>query len=188
MSHLGNWEIAARLLKQQKKDLQILLYMGVKEKEGVEKMQKEELRRAGVTIIGADQDGGSPFSAVEGIRFLQSGGLVSMAGDIVWRSDQRTVRVRFLGHKVYLPAAPYIFASVSGAPLFVFFAFRTGNNSYHFTLSDPITIRSVARRDRDDAIAEAAQQYADLLELALREHPYEWFHFDRFLGNRSETS
>ncbi len=188
MSHLGNWEIAARLLKQQKKDLQMLLYMGIKEKEGVEHMQKEELRRAGVTIIGVDQDGGSPFSAVEGIRFLQSGGLVSMAGDIVWRRDQRMVRVRFLGHEVDLPAAPYIFASVSGAPLFVFFAFRTGHNSYHFTLSDPITIRSVPRRERGEAIAEAAQQYADLLEQALREHPFAWFHFDRFLGNRSEVS
>ena len=97
MSHLGNWEMAATLLKQQRDDLQLLLYMGVKEKEGVERMQKDDLRRSGVTIIGADQEGGSPFAAVEGIRFLQSGGLVSMAGDIVWRSDQRKVRVSFLG-------------------------------------------------------------------------------------------
>jgi len=93
MSHLGNWEMAARLLRQQKEDLQLLLYMGVKEKEGVERMQKEDLRRAGVRIIGVDQEGGSPFAAVEGIRFLQSGGIVSMTGDIVWRSDQRKTAI-----------------------------------------------------------------------------------------------
>lgn len=181
MSHLGNWEMAARLLRQQKEDLRLLLYMGVKEKEGVERVQKEDLRRAGVTIIGVDQEGGSPFAAVEGIRFLQSGGIVSMTGDIVWRSDQRKVRVRFLGHDAYLPEAPYIFALVSGAPLFVFFAFRTGKNRYRFTLSDPIAIRPHARQDRDRAIGEAAQQYADLLEKRLREHPFEWYHFERFL-------
>lgn len=181
MSHLGNWEMAATLLKQQRDDLQLLLYMGVKEKEGVERMQKNDLRRSGVTIIGADQENSSPFTAVEGIRFLQSGGLVSMAGDIVWRSDQRKVRVTFLGHDAYLPEAPFIFALVSGAPLLVFFAFRTGKNSYHFTLSDPISIQSTSRGDRPEAIARAAQQYADLLEQALRQHPFEWYHFDRFI-------
>jgi len=181
MSHLGNWEMAASLLRRQKEDLKLLLYMGVKEKEGVERMQKQDLRSAGVTIIGADQEGGSPFSAVEGIRFLQGGGLVSMTGDILWRTDQRKVRVSFLGRTAFLPEAPYVFALVSGAPLFAFFAFRTGTNSYRFTASGPIEVRSRSREDRDDVIARAAQQYADLLEENLRRHPFEWYHFDRFI-------
>jgi predicted LPLAT superfamily acyltransferase len=181
MSHLGNWEMAATLLKKQRKDLQLLLYMGVKEKEGVERMQKDDLRRSGVRIIGVDHEDSSPFSAVEGIRFLRAGGLVSMAGDIVWRGDQRKIRVTFLGRDAYLPEAPFIFGLVSGAPIFVFFAFRTGKNSYHFTLSEPIALQSVSRRDRDEAIARAAQQYADLLAESLRQHPFEWYHFDRFI-------
>ncbi|GAB6193516.1 LpxL/LpxP family acyltransferase [Desulfocastanea catecholica] len=181
MSHLGNWEMAATLLKQQEKDLQLLLYMGRKEKEGVERVQKEQLRRSGITIIAADKENSSPFTAVEGIRFLQSGGLVSMAGDMVWRSDQRKVRVTFLGHDAYLPEAPFIFALVSGAPLLVFFVFRAGEGRYHFTLSEPIAIRPASRQARPQAIARAAQQYADLLEQSLRRHPFEWYHFDRFI-------
>ena len=186
MSHLGNWEIAATLLKQLGDDVQLLLYMGVKEKEGIERLQKDELRRSGVTIIGADQHSNSPFSAVAGIRFLQAGGLVSMAGDVVWRDDQRRVRVRFLDHDAYLPEAPFVFALVSGAPLLVFFAFRTGRNRYRFTLSDPIAIQPASRRDRAEAIARAAQQYADLLEQSLRQHPFEWYHFDRFIHDEPE--
>lgn len=181
MSHLGNWEMAATLLKKKRQNLQLLLYMGVKEKEGVERMQKDNLRRSGVKIIGVDQEDSSPFSAVEGIRFLRSGGLVSMAGDIVWRSDQRKVRVTFLGHDAYLPEAPFVFSLVSGAPLFAFFAFRNGKNSYTFTLSEPIPIQPTSRNDRAGAISIAAQQYADLLEEALRQHPFEWYHFDRFI-------
>ncbi len=181
MSHLGNWEMAATMLKQIRSDLRLLLYMGVKEKEGVERLQKEDLRRAGVTIIGVDQQDNSPFTAVEGIKFLREGGLVSMTGDIVWRQDQRKVRVDFLGHHAHLPEAPYIFSLVSGAPLFAFFAFRTGKNSYHVTLKGPIPIPPHSRNDRAEAIAGAAQQYANLLEQSLRWHPYEWYHFDRFI-------
>jgi predicted LPLAT superfamily acyltransferase len=181
MSHLGNWEMAATLLKQEKDDLQLLLYMGRKEKEGVERMQKDDLRRSGITIIAADKESNSPFTAVEGIRFLQSGGLVSMAGDIVWRSDQRKVRVTFLGHDAYLPEAPFIFALVSGAPLLVFFVFRTDESCYHFILSEPIAIQPASRQARSEAIARAAQQYAYLLEQSLRQHPFEWYHFDRFI-------
>jgi predicted LPLAT superfamily acyltransferase len=181
MSHLGNWEMAAALLKRQRPDLRLLLYMGVKEKEGVERLQKDELRRSGVRIIAVDQGDGSPLAAVEGLRFLRAGGVVSMAGDIVWRGDQRRIRVAFLGQDAYLPEAPFVFALVSGAPLLVFFAFRTGQNRYHFTLSEPIVLRAACRRERGDAIARAAQQYADLLAESLRQHPFEWYHFDRFI-------
>ncbi|WP_028584017.1 lysophospholipid acyltransferase family protein [Desulfogranum mediterraneum] len=181
MSHLGNWEMAAALLKQQRGDLQLLLYMGVKEQEGVERCQKEELRRAGVTIIGVEQGSDAPMSGVEAIRCLQAGGLVSMAGDQLWREEQRRVEVSFLGHRAFLPQAPFVFALVAGAPLLPFFAFRQGDNHYHFSLAEPITIERVARGERDQAISRAAQEYADLLAATLRRHPFEWYHFERFL-------
>ncbi len=181
MSHLGNWELAAHLLKQRHPGLQMLLYMGKKEKEGIERMQKEGLRQAGVRIIGVEQDQASPLAAVEGIRLLGNGGLVSMTGDVVWHRDQRTVQVPFLGHGIRLPVAPYVFSLVSGAPILVFFAFRTGRGQYHFTLSDPIHVRPAGRDDREQAIARAAGQYAALLETALRAHPLQWYHFRRFL-------
>ncbi len=185
MSHLGNWEMAAQLLKKQKGDLKMLLYMGIKEKEGVEAIQKEELRRAGITIIGVEQEGGSPFAAIEGIRCLRNGGLVSMTGDILWQKEQRWVKANFLGHEIRLPEAPYVFALVSGAPLFAFFSFRTGTNSYHCSLQGPITVQADSRTDRKAAIAGAAGQYAALLEQALRNHPRQWYHFDRFLGEKN---
>jgi predicted LPLAT superfamily acyltransferase len=181
MSHFGNWEMAARLLMRERQDLRLLLYMGVKEKEGVEKTQKEELRRAGVTIIGVDRDGGSPFSVVDGVRLLREGGIVSMTGDIVWRAEQRCLQVRFLGGIAHLPEAPFVFALVADSPIYVFFATRTGTNSYSLVLSEPITVRAATRGDRKRAIAEAAQRYADLLAEALCAHPLEWYHFTRFV-------
>ncbi|WP_310600921.1 lysophospholipid acyltransferase family protein [Desulfobulbus sp.] len=181
MSHLGNWEMAARLLMRQGYETPLLLYMGVKEKEGVERTQKEELQRAGIAILGAGRETASPFQAVEGLRMLQRGGLVSMAGDMVWRQDQRRIPVIVRGRAASVSEAPFVLALVSGAPIVVFFAFRTGRNRYRFTFSEPIWVRSGGRGDRQRALATAAQRYADLLESALRAHPCEWYHFDRFL-------
>jgi predicted LPLAT superfamily acyltransferase len=181
MSHLGNWEMAARLMMHQGYETPLLLYMGAKGKEGVERRQKEELRQAGVTIIGVDQGATAPFAAVEGLKILRQGGVVSMTGDIIWRQDQRRIPVQVLGRPAFVSEAPFAFALVSGAPMIVFFAFRTGRNCYRLTFSDPIWVRSEHREDRHQAIAQAAQRYADLLEAALRSHPCEWYHFDRFL-------
>ncbi|MDR3630474.1 MAG: lysophospholipid acyltransferase family protein, partial [Desulfocapsaceae bacterium] len=181
MSHFGNWEMAARALMRERKGLRLLLYMGVKEKEGVEKTQKEELRAAGVRIIAADQSGGSPFAVVDGIRLLREGGIVSMTGDVVWRAEQRCLQVRFLGGAASIPEAPFVFALTSGSPIHVFFAFRTGTNRYRLILSEAIHVRAAGRSEREKAIADAAQRYADLLEDALRMHPLEWYHFNRFV-------
>ncbi len=188
MSHLGNWEMAATLLQQQRRDLRLLLYMGVKEKEGVEKKQKEELRKSGVTIIGEEADTPSPFSALEGIRFLRSGGLVSMTGDMIWRAGQRRLAVDFLGHRAYVAKAPFVFALVSQAPLFAFFAFRGGKNHYHLRLSKPIIVAAGTKQHREEVLRAAAQEYADMLEEALRQNPLEWYHFQRFIHSQETAS
>jgi predicted LPLAT superfamily acyltransferase len=181
MSHLGNWEMAARLLREQESRAGMLLYMGVKEKEGVEAIQKEELQQAGIRIIGMGPETNDPLAAIEGIRCLGKGGLVSMSGDMIRRTGQAAVTVPFLGRTARLPRAPYGFALASGAPLFAFFALRTGANRYHFRLEGPIRVQAQTRAQRPAAIEEAARRYAALLEQTLRDHPCQWYHFERFV-------
>jgi predicted LPLAT superfamily acyltransferase len=105
-----------------------------------------------------------------------------MAGDKLWKRDQRNVAVEFLGHEVSLPEFPYVFALLSGVPLFIFFSFRTGRKRYHFTVSEPILMGSPTRDQRKEAVRQAAQRYADLLQEAVYRNPFEWFHFEPFLG------
>ena len=182
MSHLGNWEMAAHLLNRHAPGLRLLLYMGIGEKEQIEGMQKELLANSGVRIVGVDAQSQSPFDVLEGIRMLQSGGMVSLAGDRIWGDRQRTVAVRFLGRRVRLPQGPHVFALLTGAPLLIFFASRTGRGRYHFTFCEPIFLPRPEPGKRDRAIAASAQAYADRLAAALKENPFEWFHFEPFLG------
>jgi predicted LPLAT superfamily acyltransferase len=186
MSHMGSWELAAHLL-QLKKSAQILLYLGENHKKQIEKIQKMSLAKLGVRIIAVSKDAGTPFDIVEGFNFMRNGGLVSLTGDRLWHKGQRAVPVRFLGHQVFLPETPHIFALLSGAPLLIFFISRKGDKSYHISMSEPIYVRATSRKERRDAIMASAQAYANLLEEAVRRQPYEWYHFEPFLGPKLDS-
>lgn len=182
MTHMGNWEVAAHLLQQSLPDLRLMLYMGRQAGNKIEHLQQRDLKTGGIHVMAVDREGGSPFALVEAVSFLDSGGFVSMAGDRVWRSGQRVIPVRFLGHKVRLPEAPHVLALVSGAPVFIFFSSIAGRGAYHFSASAPIFVRAAARNHRSEAIARSAQTYADSIETQVRLAPFEWYHFEPFLG------
>jgi len=182
MSHMGNWEIAAHLLK--KKGTRLLLYMGIKNKEQLEKMQKTSLMQSGIKIIAVTKDGGSPFDIIEGINFLKEGGVVALTGDRIWKQDQKAVKIKFLGHEAFIPEIPFVLSLLSGAPILIFFAFRKGKSSYSFSFSEPRFVEPADRKARKEKIAETAQWYSDALETSLRKHPFEWYHFEKFLGDK----
>ncbi len=181
MSHVGNWEVAAHLLKKREKNLNLLLYLGAKHKEQIEKMQKESLENSGTKIIAVDQGGGSPFLLLEAIKWMNDGGLVSLTGDVVWTENQKVVTVDFLGKKAIIPETPFMLALLSGKPLFVMFSLPAGNSHLQININQPIPVKAINRKDRKPAVQRAAQQYADLLTEVVRKHPFEWFHFEKFL-------
>lgn len=181
MSHLGNWEVAAHLLRQSGDDFPLLLYMGARRKEQIERRQKASLARSGVRIIAADEGGGSPYDVIEGVRHLRAGGLVSLTGDVIWHPDQRTVTVPFLRGTARIPEMPHALALAAGAPLFVLFAVRTGPGRYDFSVTPPMSVTAESRADRPEAIRRSAQRYAALLGAKVREHPDQWYHFSPFL-------
>lgn len=184
MSHMGSWEIAAHLL--QLKGFRLLLYLGARHREQIERTQKQSLQDLGVRIIAVSPEGGSPFDIVEGVQFLREGGFVSLTGDRLWSEGQRSVAVEFLRHRVDLPEAPHIFALLSGAPLFMFFVSRTGDRAYHVRVSEPQYVRASTRQDRKKAVEVSAQAYVDMLEKEVRRRPEEWYHFEPFLGPKLE--
>ena len=183
MSHMGNWEVAARLLRRNIAQLRLMIFMGRRAKEQIERLQKEDLIASGIRIVEAGHEADSPFNLVEGAGFLRTGGFIVMAGDMVWQPDQRVVAAHLLRHTVRLPEAPVLLALVAGAPLYVFFASSRGPGQYHFSVSEPVVVAAESRAQRQPAVLRAAQAYADLLESHVRRNPLEWYHFEPFLGS-----
>ena len=175
-THFGNWEAAARGFTGL--GIKLLLYMGTKQYEQIEAQIKKDLAANGVTVMAVSPEDTAAFDGLEGLHFLKNEGFIAMSGDLMWRSDQRSVIVRFLGHDVRLPEAPYAFALVTGAPIFVFFVVRAGRARYRIVAHPPIFVRAETRQRRDEAMLGAARQYAALLEETLKTHPDHWYHFD----------
>ena len=184
MSHVGSWEIAARLLKHQGRKhprMRLLLYLGAKHQEQIERRQKKSIEQSGIRVVSVPENGGSAMDILEGLHFLREGGLVSLTGDRLWTREQRAVTVRFAGGEARIPETPYILALLSGAPLLIFFGYRTGRGKYHLLTVPPLYVTAASRRERRAAVETAAQTYADLLAETVRSHPYEWYHFEPFL-------
>ena len=148
----------------------------------MEKIQKSDLKHGGVEVFVTPADSQATFSAVEGLRFIQDGGMVSFAGDRLWSETQRSVQVRFLGREASFPAGPHLFALATGAPVFTFFALRTSRRRYHLVAYGPRQVKAASRADRWPAVQRSAQQYADMLEDVVRRFPTHWCHFEQFLG------
>lgn len=182
MSHIGNWELAAQKLNQ--KGLPIMIYIGAKHKEQVEKIQKEKLSATGIRIVATDEKEKSPFALLEGINFLREGGIVFMSGDRLW-GEQTSVTVDFLGYEARLPDTPHLFALMTGAPLATFFVYEKSQGKYHVTVSPGRKVASATRAGRKKAVLDSAQAYADDLARFASAHPFEWHHFEPFLRNKS---
>lgn len=180
MSHLGNWEVSAHLLKG--KGMKLLLYVGEKHKEQIERIQKESLSGRGVRVVAAAPDASSPFDLVEAVRFLREGGLVSMTGDRLWHASQRAVPVPFAGREARLPETPHLFSLLAGAPILPFFVFREAKGRYRIRVFPPWTVAAASRKDREEAVRRSVRDYARILEEEARRNPDQWYHFEEFLG------
>jgi predicted LPLAT superfamily acyltransferase len=191
MSHVGSWEIAARLLKHQGREhprIRLLLYLGAKHREQIERRQKTSVEQSGIRVVSVPENGGSAMDILEGLHFLREGGLVSLTGDRLWNRAQRAVTVRFAGGKARIPEIPYILALLSGAPLLIFFVYRTGRGKYHLLTGPPLYVTAASRKERRAAVETAAQTYASLLAETVRSHPCEWYHFEPFLMAAGENN
>lgn len=179
MSHVGSWEVAARLLRQQ--GVPLLLIMGEKEKEQIEAVQKQSLRQNGVQVISGSPGRQSPMEIIEAMGYLRKGWVLSMAGDRFRDHGQAAVETTFLGRPVQLPKAPFALASIAGVPVFVFFAFRTGPGRYRFVIHPPIAAGMEKGVSRNRQIEKTARQYTRLLEKAVFSYPHQWYHFTPFI-------
>ena len=137
-----------------------------------------------------DQDSGvrvrlfqvSDFSAATAMLLAErvaQGEFVAIAGDRVPVHESKTTRAMFLGKAAYFPVGPYVLASVFQCPLYFMGCVHEGNGyAVEFV---PIAARvQLPRVRREEALAEYAGTYAQLMERMLCKAPYDWFNFFPF--------
>ena len=87
-----------------------------------------------------------------------------------------------LGAPAPLPVGPFRTAALLNARVIFMAGLYRGANRYTIRFLPIADFSSVARAERDTAIAAAMQRYAQTLESCCRDAPYNWFNFYPFWG------
>jgi predicted LPLAT superfamily acyltransferase len=180
MSHLGNYEVAARGFEEI--GFKHLMIMGEREARQVARDQRETLSSRRINILVAGGQGDSVFGGLEAIQFIREGGFVSLSGDLTWTKQRSFLPVKLFDRKVVLTSAPHLLALVSGAPLFTLFTFRVKRGVHQITIGPPRQVKASSRSERNMALQASAQVYANAMEGKVRQHPFQWYIFEPFFA------
>lgn len=116
-----------------------------------------------------------PQSGIAMIQRLQGGGILSIMGDRPM-GGARLCPAAFLGGKIQLPFTPFYLASASGAPVVVFFVYRTGPGKARNHLAGVINVPEKLGKD-PEAYEPYMQLYVNMLEKSVMDEPYQFFNF-----------
>lgn len=93
--------------------------------------------------------------------------------------DQRLVWADFLGYPAPFPQGPFILASVLRCPVYLMFGLKpNGKFRIHFEpFANPLVL---PRAERQQALQETIERYAQRLEHYCLSSPLDWFNFYDF--------
>jgi predicted LPLAT superfamily acyltransferase len=179
-AHLGSFDALRLLADRQHWIANVLMFTAHARR--INTIFRELSADAEARVIEVDPH--SVQSVFEIRSCLRRGELVAILGDRVEAGDRRrTSRVPFLGDAVELPQAPFLLASLLGAPVLLMLALRTGSAHYTIFIEKLAERIDVTRQARDKAVTELMTAYAGRLEEYCARYPYQWFNFFDYWGD-----
>lgn len=110
---------------------------------------------------------------------VEEGRLVVILADRVGEG-QRFIEAEFLGSTARFPLGPFLMASKMACPVYAVFGVYEGGNRYRMVCEKLFERLEFPRARRQEAMQEAVQAYAAVLEEQCRAAPYCWFNFFDF--------
>jgi lauroyl/myristoyl acyltransferase len=161
-AHVGNWELAGRLLATQRRQRTHIV------------VTPDEAPALG-RWVRRDGDGvrfvprSHPAIGLTLVKALRRGEMVALQGDraIGTRGD---VALPFFGRPAAFPLGPFILAGAAGVPVVAAFCMLGASRRYTVRLEPPI----VVERGQEEA---AARTWVAMLERIVGAHPTQWFNF-----------
>lgn len=167
-AHLGNWELGAKISSTFKPISAIARKMNNSLVQGL--MEKAKIRDGFETI---DKHVTNPMIFV---RVLKKHNCLALLTD-QHAHDSGEVIIDFFGHKAATYSTPAVLSHLTGAPILLCVAIRTGLLRFRIEYSKPIYYK-IEKTTYDDDVIAATQDIASRLEVKIRESPeqYLWAH------------
>ena len=166
--HFGNWEIGGALMRAL--DLPMTIVAMREASDEINRMRIEFRQQFGADTIEVRQ---SMDTALQIRRQLAENRIVAMLMDRY--VDRDRVPVTFFGRRAYFLRTPPLLAYMTGAPLLPCSVVRLPSRPVPRPPGTPIHVSHDV--DRDTAVQQAAQAFADQLEACIRETPHAWYQF-----------
>jgi KDO2-lipid IV(A) lauroyltransferase len=162
-AHLGNWELAGRLLSSYGKTVHVL--MAPEQEVAIQRLLRQGDHPAGLRFVTTDH----PGVFVQLFVALRRGDVVAFQVDrgTGHRSD---VQVEFFGAPVSFPNGPFILAGAAQVPVLPSFCLMRPDHKYDIFVGEAIPVV----RGRE---AMALQQMVRVLEHYVAIAPDQWFNF-----------
>ena len=162
-AHLGNWELAGRLLSPFGKTVYVL--RTPEQNAALQRLLQEEHQPASLRFVSNDQ----PGQFIRLLMALRRGNIVAVQIDrgTGHRSD---MEVNFFGAPARLPGGPFVLAGAAQVPVIPFFCVMRTDRKYDIHIEDAITVK----RGHEQ---EGLCQMAHVLERYVAMVPDQWFNF-----------
>lgn len=179
-SHLGDVEVC-RALAQLQGDKTINALVFHENAQRFKQIMEEMAPQAGLNLIPVNDIG--PETAMLLKEKLDQGEWVAIVGDRLavnpQRGDWRVTWSQFMGHPAPFPQGPFILASILRCPVFLLFALsQHGQLCIHCEpFANPLLL---PRGNRQQALQQTIDRYAERLEHYALMSPLDWFNFFDF--------
>jgi lauroyl/myristoyl acyltransferase len=170
-AHVGNWELASRLLELHGRRVNVARV--VERGNPAEMMLRNLMTNPRLNIVQLNDN---PLASVELFNALRNGEIVAMQGDRVYGAF--AAEAKFCGRRAQFPLGPFFLAYVSGAPLVPGFVVRRKWLRYRVVLGEPIEFARAGERDAE--LRDALERAVPFLEETVRRHPTQWLNFYDF--------
>jgi lauroyl/myristoyl acyltransferase len=170
--HFGNWDIAAKTLRDYRRPINVVMAREVNAT--TQEYVRAARERAGVRVLFSDS---SVFSSLNMIRALRQNEIVAIQLDRMLGPGGARL-VPFFGALAPFPSGPFVLARLAGAPVVPVFIPRLGTRHYEIRVGGRFRLAREARDSHalDHVMAEVVGEF----EAIVREFPTQWFQFGPF--------
>ncbi|MCR9246573.1 MAG: lipid A biosynthesis acyltransferase [bacterium] len=174
-AHLGSFEAMRAGGDEEELQIRILGYFENARMINELLSQLNPHRAASVIHLGDD-----PVGVMASVKDrIEAGDFVAILGDRTGLNE-RTTRVEFFGKEAAFPAGPFLLASLLRCPVYLVFGLYHEPGRYDL-YCEPFAERlELPRKDREGALRDAVQRYAQRLEEYCKKAPHNWFNFYPF--------
>lgn len=185
VSHLGNTEICSAIAHQLP-NVKVTMLVYTQHAEKFNRMLKRTNADSNINMMQVTDI--SPATAMTLAEKIDAGEFIVIAGDRTpVQGHGRTSLAPFLGSEAYFPQGAFILANLLKCPVYLMFCLKHGSK-YHIYMELFAELLTGPRKQREQLLDQAVNDYAQRLQTYCLMQPLQWFNFYQFWQHDAQAN